>query len=1211
MNPDRWQRLDELYHQALGVPFHERAAFLGEACQGDTALQQEIESLLRLQAGADGFLEQPAVESAARTLAAVLPALRPPEIPGYRLIRELGEGGMGLVYLAEQQTTLHRLVALKLIRPGMDSRQVVARFNAERQALALMDHPNIAAVYDAGSTPDGVPYFVMEFVDGVPMTEFCDRARLSMRGRLELFLDVCAAVQHAHQKGVIHRDLKPSNVLVAEQDHRAVVKVIDFGTAKAIEGHWRGGFTLTAQGMVLGTIEYMSPEQAAFSRDIDTTTDVYSLGVMLYELLVGALPFERPRPGPEGYDDLRRLIRESDPPRPSTRLAVGRTDHDQLSRSLEGDLDWITLKALEKDRTRRYATVAALAADIQRFLSDQPIEARPPSAIYRLRKFTRRHRGGVAAAAALGVVMAAGLIASTSLYLRADRAAADATRQRSVAESERTRAEQAQAAAELAAGDADAQRRIADEQRRLASNEAQRTVAALRESEYRNYVMTIGAADVELREGRGALARARLSTVPVAQRGWEWSHLFLRADSSLFTLADTSPCPTSPVSFLHRLVAAREPHQLLASHCNRVIRWDTRTAERAVVSSPADTELVTTSASGRRLVRSGVPGRWQVAVVDRLEDRSTRVLMVVKQPPLCADFSPDSVFVAMGFPGGPGQDEFGVWNVQSGLRVQQWRRSRGTFPATTPDAYCVVRFSPDGALVAASGAALQVLDIRSGTERFADDGLGVVAQSIAFSPGGTRLAVGRRNGTVDIVDLASGALTPPLDASQFGRPLPLGTSYLDRVSGLRERSEEQTRAVVYTPDGRFLVSAVSNRIAVWDLPAARMIKIFDGHGSPIADLAIGSNGLLYSADRQGTIRAWDLDGSIGITRLGPTSSALACLGIAQKGTIVAMGVDGSLDIWQTGDREPLRLKPANMPGQRESGNVALPSTDGRFVVTSPWTEGETSLALWSVEARRRVETLPSTLHDPDCGVLVRVQFASMSVDDRYLAYGHGGCVVVRDLSTSRTVAKLNLSAATGRDPALSYQSNLIIPAESVGAGDVQFRPDGLLYVTSVRNRQRVPQTRAVMVWDWRANRVLTLHTRSAVSATNVRLPPLYWAVSADGRRVALTGFVPDAVSIWDAQLTREVSRLPASGGTLIAFTADGRRIATAHPQNDPAVRVWDTETGQLLLTLTDIDSHRGDIAFTSDGRLIAGLVSGGITIWETRKATCARCPTRR
>ena len=1224
MHTDRWRRIEEIYHQALEVPLPERQAFLSQTCQGDTALRQDIESLLELQAGAADFLEQPALEAAAKTLAAGVPALRPPQIPGYRTIRELGEGGMGLVYLAEQERPLRRLVALKLIRPGMDSRQIVARFNAERQALALMDHPNIAAVFDAGSTADGVPYFVMEFVDGVPITEYCDRARLSMRARLGLFIDVCTAVQHAHQKGVLHRDLKPSNVLVAGQDGRAVPKVIDFGTAKAIEGSWGGGASLTSQGMVLGTIEYMSPEQAAFSRDIDTATDVYSLGVMLYELLVGVLPFEPPRPGPEGYDELRRLIRESDPPKPSTRLAdvtSARTgaaiarhmDPDRLSRSLKGDLDWITLKALEKDRTRRYATVAALAADIQRFLADQPVDARPPSATYRLRKFTRRHRGGVAAASALILVLAGGLIATTAMYLRADRAVAEADRHRTSAELQRTLAERARMAAEHATIEAEAQRQTANEQRRLATEQAQRAAAALNDSEYRNYVITIGAADAELRDGQAAQAHARLLTVPVARRGWEWDHLFLRTDSSLFTLADARPCATSSLPGRNRLVAAREPNRMFASHCQRLLRLDTLTGEHTVAIPPTDATFVAVSASGRRLVTSQAPRGWQIALVDRLDDQTLRVIAAENRPAVCGDFSPDGTLVAAGLvpfppkPGAPREDVFVLWNVDTGVRLGQWHQ-----PVPTPDARsgsgdgtCSVRFSPDGSLLATSGATLQVRDIRSGVERFVDKGLaGVVGQPIAFSSDGTRLAVGRRNGMVDIVDLTSGTLVP-LDGGQFLRPLPLAANSVDFLL-LRARSDEDARALAYTPDGRFVVSAFSNRIALWDVSAGRMTGVLDGHISPIAEVTVGSNGLVYSLDHQGAVRAWHVDGSTGITRLEPTSPAVVRVGIARDGnTIVVSGADGSLDVWRSGGRQPLRLKPPNRPEQRETGNVVFPSSDGRFVVTSPWTEGDTSLARWSIDSRNRVETLPSTLFEPGCGVLGRTTWASLSFDDRYLAYGHAGCVVVRDLSTSRTVAKLNLAAAMGRDPALSSRRQNLVD-DSVVANDIQFRPDGLLLVAAVYHVKMAAHSRAVMVWDWRANRVLSAHTQAAVPAFG----PPEWAVSADGRRVALAGFTPNAVSIWDAGLTREVSRIPISTSASIAFSPDGRRIATAHPRDGAAVRVWDTETGQLLLTLADVDSHSRDIAFTSDGRLMAGLVSGGITIWETRKPMCATCPTK-
>ena len=341
----------------------------------------------------------------------------------YRILERLGEGGMGEVWLAEQTRPIRRHVALKVIKAGMDTAQVVARFEAERQALALMDHPAIAKVFDAGATELGRPYFVMERVRGESLAAYCDRERLTIPQRLELFLQVCEGVQHAHQKGVIHRDLKPSNILVTVQDDRAVPKIIDFGVAKAISQPLTEHTLYTSVAGFVGTPEYMSPEQAELGGvDIDTRTDVYALGVILYELLTGVLPFDRRTLKDKSIDEIRRTIRESDPLRPSTRVTqlgeastdVARTRGAQPSRLkgvLQGDLDWITMKALEKDRRRRYGSATELAADLRRYLTMQPVLASPPKTMYRLRKFVRRHRVGVATAASLaGLVIAAAVI---------------------------------------------------------------------------------------------------------------------------------------------------------------------------------------------------------------------------------------------------------------------------------------------------------------------------------------------------------------------------------------------------------------------------------------------------------------------------------------------------------------------------------------------------------------------------------------------------------------------------------------------------------------------------------------------------------------------------------------------------------------------------------------------------------------------------------
>ncbi|HET6372683.1 MAG TPA: serine/threonine-protein kinase, partial [Candidatus Polarisedimenticolia bacterium] len=360
---------------------------------------------------------------------------RPPTAIGpYRILQKLGEGGMGIVYVAEQSEPVRRRVALKVIKQGMDTAKVIARFEAERQALALMDHPAIATIYDAGTTPDGRPYFVMEHVQGVPITEHCDRLKLTNKERLELFLQVCEGVQHAHQKAVIHRDLKPSNVLVSVQDGRPVVKIIDFGVAKAVSQRLTERTLYTELGVMIGTPEYMSPEQAEMTgQDVDTRTDVFSLGVMLYELLVGALPFDSRELRQAGFDEIRRRIREVDPPKPSARLSTmgdrstesakcRGTEPRALRREIQGDLDWITMRALEKDRARRYGSPSDLGEDIRRHLRDQPVLARAPSTGYRAGKFVRRHRLGVAAASVMVVSLAAGAVASAVGLVRARRA---------------------------------------------------------------------------------------------------------------------------------------------------------------------------------------------------------------------------------------------------------------------------------------------------------------------------------------------------------------------------------------------------------------------------------------------------------------------------------------------------------------------------------------------------------------------------------------------------------------------------------------------------------------------------------------------------------------------------------------------------------------------------------------------------------------------
>ena len=376
----------------------------------------------------------------------------------FKLRQKLGEGGMGEVWVADQAEPVQRRVAIKVVRPGLDSDRMLARFEQERQALALMDHPNIAKVLDAGEA-EGRPYFVMELIKGVPITEYCDRARLSPRERLRLFVPVCEAVQHAHQKGVVHRDLKPSNILVALYDGRPVPKVIDFGIAKATGPRLTDRSIYTEVGALIGTLEYMAPEQAELNNlDIDTRADVYALGAILYELLTGSVPFSRQELQASGFLEMLRVIREVEPPRPSTKLSksgtlpsvadVRRTDPQKLVSLMRGELDWIILKCLEKDRGRRYQAASGLARDLEHYLADEPVEACPPTAGYRLRKFARKYRTPMLVAGAFVLLLTLGAIVATWQAVRATAAERSASASADVARSREREAELARGQAE-------------------------------------------------------------------------------------------------------------------------------------------------------------------------------------------------------------------------------------------------------------------------------------------------------------------------------------------------------------------------------------------------------------------------------------------------------------------------------------------------------------------------------------------------------------------------------------------------------------------------------------------------------------------------------------------------------------------------------------------------------------------------------------------
>ena len=506
MTDSKHDQLRALFDRALDLPAPARTKFLDGKCGHDPDLKRRLVAMLAAADDEHG-LTNPSGEVTSASPSAASAAVG--EGPGtrigpYKLLQQVGEGGFGVVFLAEQEQPVARKVALKIIKLGMDTRQVVARFEQERQALAMMEHPNIARVLDAGATTTGRPYFVMELVKGAPIVEYCDKNNLTIEERLELFAHVCSAVQHAHGKGIIHRDLKPSNILVGTQDGRPQPKVIDFGIAKATSQKLTDKTLFTEHQQVIGTLQYMSPEQAEGSLDIDTRTDVYSLGILLYELLTGSTPFDKETLRDAMYGEIRRMIREVEPPRPSTRLSEShdalasiaahrRIEPRRLGLLLRGELDWIVMKALEKDRARRYETANGLAMDVRRYLVGDAVVAAPPSAGYRLRKFVQRHRAIVSAAAAVAIALLLGVVA---FAWQARVAAGERDRARLLQESE--------AQARIAAQE-NAQKAI-DQAKRAEAAQAEEAKARTRAETIAEFVTTaLRASDVNNAGGRAGM----------------------------------------------------------------------------------------------------------------------------------------------------------------------------------------------------------------------------------------------------------------------------------------------------------------------------------------------------------------------------------------------------------------------------------------------------------------------------------------------------------------------------------------------------------------------------------------------------------------------------------------------------------------------------------------------------------------------------------
>jgi WD40 repeat protein/serine/threonine protein kinase len=1120
---------------------------------------------------AGSFLESPAAElraltqpgspkaggegQAERGIATIdepLIAERPGTVIGpYKLMEQIGEGGMGLVFVAEQQHPVRRKVALKVIKPGMDTRQVIARFEAERQALALMDHPNIAKVLDGGETASGRPYFVMELVKGVPITDYCDQNQVPIRERLELFLSVCQAVQHAHQKGIIHRDLKPSNVLVMSNDGQPVVRVIDFGVAKAVGQQLTDKTIYTQFTQLIGTPLYMSPEQAGQSSlDADTRSDIYSLGVLLYELLTGTTPFDKERLRTVAYDEMRRIILEEEPPRPSTRMTTQgqaastasvnrKSDPHRLSQLFRGELDWIVMKCLEKDRNRRYETANSLASDIQRYLHDEPVQACPPSGAYRLRKFARRNKGAMTTAALLTgalVITVVGLAISNLLVIN-----------------ERNQKTQALGDREMALGN-----------ERAARSDLEKANVDL---EINLYHQTVALAERHLSAGSTGLAERLLNSqqCPPAMRGWEWHYLKGLCRGSVPTLRAQS--------ILFCLALSRDGHRLAAGgNDGSVTFWDTHTwqarrfdAHRGRVSGLAFSD------EGRRLWSAGSDGAahlWDASTGQRLTSlgggrdeindlalspngrlvalaRETRVdvweaptgrrlvdLGIPDAPigdPVV--FSPNGQFLVTGC----GDRDLAIWDTSTWQRQFTLRGHGGGLVETAV-------FSLDGRLLAsgcrriwddsdASDVIIWDLDNRRPLHTLR--GLGGGSTSLAFSPDGLRLATGGcEDPTIKIWDVLSGKETLTL------------RGHHETIFGL-----------AFSPDGHRLYSASADHtVRVWDgTPAERRtsseLQILRGHEGRVNSLAFSHDGRsLVSGGMDRTARLWDINTGRERRTLIKGASPVYAVAFSPDGASLAMG---SFCAFQGPPERPeLRIWDARLWQERLC--LALPNEDGG---------GLTSLA-FSPDSRRLVMTtnFHPTLVDVTTGLpLLNLRASKRLV--RAVVYG-----------TKRGIAWGGLDG------------DVMIWDESI----TQYATPAVASILPGSWLVRLVGAR--MAFEVSPTYVLRAHTSRAVSV----------GFSPDQRRLASSG-IDGLIKVWEHDGQQWFERLSLRGhlGAVhaVAFSPKGRQLASAG--QDGSVRVWDAESGRELAILRGHTDCAYTLAYSPDGRYLAsGSSDGTIRVWD-------------
>ena len=833
MSAHDWREVEELLHQAMALAPEQRPAFLDAACGSDADLRAELNSLLLVGDDlSDEFLDSPLRGVLERQIGEIesTPALAVGQIFAQRfeLIRKLGEGGMGQVWLAEQVSPVRRQVALKLIKAGMYDEAVVQRFQSERQSLAMMDHPAIAKVFDAGTTPQGQPYLVMEFVPGLPITEYCDQHKLKIKDRLELFIHACEGVQHAHQKAIIHRDLKPSNILVIEVDGKAVPRIIDFGLAKTAVPQLGGEFTQL--GQFIGTPGYMSPEQVnPGARDIDTRTDVYTLGVVLYVLLTGLQPFETKRREKPSLEEWLRQLREEEPPNPSTKVSGDKdtssatagarsTEPKQLVSELRGDLDWITMKALYRDRERRYGTPSELAADLRRFLNDEAVMARPASARYQIGKFVRRHRF---ATAFVGMVTVLSVVTSGAAL-------------------------------------------IAVKQKREAEHQAAETLKA------QSRLLTQAAAQ-RLKNDDVAGAQGIILEVLT---GSEFAQSPTPAAISVFQEVRAADAKLAVLSghagFVIAAAYSPDGTRVVTASYDKTARiWDARSGAElvALVGHGDQVRSAAYSPDGTRIVTASIDNTARVW--DALTGSQLRVLSGHRDQVRSAAYSPDGTRIVTASTDKTAR----LWDARTGAQL-------AVLSGHEASVFSSAAYSPDGTRIvtAATDNTAWIWDARTGAEIALVSGHAGWVNSAAYSPDGTRLVTASFDKTARIWDPGTGAQLEVLsghgDIVQAAAYSPDGTRIVTasndktaRVWEARTGNQlvvlfghgDRVSTAAYSPDSTHIVTASDDRTArIWDAHTGAELVALSGHGGQVRSAAYSPDGTrIVTASTDKTARIWD------------------------------------------------------------------------------------------------------------------------------------------------------------------------------------------------------------------------------------------------------------------------------------------------------------------------------------------------------------------